>query len=138
MPRSNDTSNARTPKRRRLNDNSFEEILPYSHAAFIPTLEHDEYEYGNGTVSAEEEQVDYNSNYDGNIEASAGRIRDDGSSECCYGMVGSCIPHDTTLLNTLSSCLIFMCDFDILQTSQRLNFPPSFLLPSEHPARSPL
>ena len=116
MPRSNDISDARTPKRRRLNDNSFEEILPRLHA--LPSLafiQH-EYEYTDSVVSTEgETREDLNPLCESNVEATAVNIKDDGWSECCYGMVGGCIHLSILiLLISSSSCLALGCDSDTI------------------------
>jgi hypothetical protein len=132
LPRSNNISDARHPKRRRLCDNSFEEILPYPHAVSSPALGHHEYEYTDLLVVGEEEtQVPCSSRCESNVEASSKNVTDDELLECCYGMVGSCMsPYYMAILITSSSCLISVYDFDILQ---RCNCHPVFPLPFEPP-----
>lgn len=116
MPRSN-ISDARTPKRRRLNDNSFEEVLPHPHTLSRTALIQHEYEYADPAVRAEgEPRVDCSAVCESNVETTAVNIRDDGWSECCYGMVGDCIHlYILILLISSSSYLAFECDSDLIQ-----------------------
>lgn len=131
MLRSNDISDARTRKRRRLNDNSFQEILPRPHALPSPAFIRHEYEYADSVVSTEgETREDLNSLCESNVEATAVNIRDDGWSECCYGMVGGCVHLSILiLLISSSSCLALRCDSDTIQTPRRPNYPRTFPLP---------
>jgi hypothetical protein len=130
LPRSNNISDARNPKRRRLCDNSFEEVFPYPHAVSNPALAHHEYDYTDLVVVGEEKtQVQCSSRCESDVEASSRNVKDDELPECCYGMVGSCMnPYYVAVLITLSSCLISVYDFDTLQTC---NCHPIFPLPFE-------
>ena len=136
LPRSNDISDAGHPKRRRLCDNSFEEVLPYSHTASNPALVYHEYGYTDLVVVGEEEiQVQCSWRCESNVEASLKNVTDNELLECCYGMVGSYMsPYYVAILITFSSCLIFVYDFDILQTC---NCHPIFPLPFEPPTYFP-
>ncbi|PMD57317.1 uncharacterized protein K444DRAFT_644904 [Hyaloscypha bicolor E] len=88
LPRSKNISDARHPKRRRLCDNSFEEVLPYPHAVSNPALGHHEYDYTDLVVVGEEEtQVQCSSRCESNVEASSINVTDDELLECCYGML---------------------------------------------------
>jgi len=134
MPRPNDTCYARNLKRRRLSDNFVEDLSPSPLALSSPVLE--QHEYADHVVRGEEEtQVHCDLPFESDVEASAGTIRDDGWSECCYGMVGSCInSYNVTFLITFSSCQTSMCDSDILQASRSPNcfplpFEPQILFP---------
>jgi hypothetical protein len=131
IPRSNDISDARTPKRRRMNENSFEEILPRPHAPPSPAFIQHEYEYADSVVSTEEEtREDLSSLCESNVEATAVNNRVDGWSECCYGMVGGCVHLSILiLLISSSSCLALGCDSDTIQTPRRPNYPRTFPLP---------
>jgi hypothetical protein len=122
---------SQNPKRRRLNDKSFEEILPRPHALPSPAFIQHEYEYADPVVSTEGEiRKDLNSICESNVEATAVNIRDDEWSECCYGMVGGCVHLSILiLLISSSSCLALGCDSDTIQTSRRPNYRPTFPLP---------
>jgi hypothetical protein len=136
MPRSNNISDARHPKRRRLSDNSFEEILRNPHAVSNPLFEHHEYEYTDLVVVGEEgTQVQCQPLYESDVVVSSANVTDDGWPECCYGMVGSYMtPYNMAVLITFFSCLTSVCDFDILHTC---NCPRTFPLPFEPPTHFP-
>lgn len=86
MPRPNDTFRRRNPKRRRLDDNSFEEVLLCPHA--ISSLVPEQHGYADIVARGEEDKhISCNPPCERDVEASAGIIGHDGSSECCYGMV---------------------------------------------------
>jgi len=137
MSRPNDTSDARTSKRRQLNDNSFEECLPYPHV--VSSTAPEQHEYADLVDRGEEDtQLDCSPSCQSDVESSAASTEDDGWSECCYGMVGSCIKFcNIILLIAVSSCPTSACDFDFLQTSRSLNCLPTFLSYFEGPTRFP-
>jgi hypothetical protein len=119
-------SDGKNPKRRRLNKNSFEEVLSYPHA--VSSLAHEQHEYSGFAARPEEEgHADGDPPCESDVNASKAITEEDGWAECCYGMVCSCINlYNMILLITFSSCLISMCGSDIPQTSRSPNCPPTF------------
>ena len=89
LARPKDISDARNPKRRRLNESSSAEVLPHPHA--VSSLDSQQHEYADDFVAKGEEDRHANCNpsCESDVEAVEASTGDDGWSECCYGMVGS-------------------------------------------------